>query len=249
MQFQFLYFHLLSPAVLAGWPAERQDPRGAFPTDTCYGTSHVASPDLSFPPRTIITVAATDARHYMYTVTFNPYVHCSSLDGSAQGGKGLSSEKRDGLWLSPPTTQHPLSLGHRRHQASLQQVSSSGVALLCPSALSSPHPSHWPSVQGGIEQGPAHLLDWGGRGGSCGIVLPPFHETLKGLPPDPHWLCVGAGISRILLPTPLWETPSLPPLSFIEFNLRIKSSPGAFRARSQPRKERAFQCLEPKGKY
>lgn len=87
------------------WPVERQDPRGAFPTDTCYGTSHVSSPGLSFPPRTIITVAATDARHYMYTVKFNPYAHRSSLDGSAQGGKGLSSEKQDSLWLSPPTTQ------------------------------------------------------------------------------------------------------------------------------------------------
>lgn len=88
MQFQFLYFHLLSPAVLAGWPAERQDPRGAFPTDTCYGTSHVASPDLSFPPRTIITVAATDARHYMYTVTFNPMSTVAPWMAVLREGKG-----------------------------------------------------------------------------------------------------------------------------------------------------------------
>lgn len=104
-------------------------------------------------------------------------------------------------------------------------------------------------LQGGMVQGPAHLLDSGGWGGSSGIVLPPFHETLKGLPLDLHWLCMGAGRSGVLLPTPLWETPSLPPLSFVEFNLRIKSSPGAFRAWSQLRQDRVFQCLEPKGKY
>lgn len=57
-----------------------------------------------------------------------------------------------------------------------------------------------------------------------------------------------AGRSGVLLPNPLWETPSLPPLSFVQFNLRIKSSPGAFWAWSQLRQDRVFQCLEQKRK-
>ena len=37
-----------------------------------------------------------------------------------------------------------------------------------------------------MDQGPAHLLDWGGCGRSNTIVLPALHETLKGQLPDPH---------------------------------------------------------------
>lgn len=33
---------------------------------------------------------------------------------------------------------------------------------------------------GGVDQGPAHLLDWGQCGGSSWITLPALHETLKG---------------------------------------------------------------------
>lgn len=60
-----------------------------------------------------------------------------------------------------------------RLQASLQQVSSSRVALLCPNALSPPpQPIPLIGLQGEVDQGPAPLLDWGGWGGSHRIVLP-----------------------------------------------------------------------------
>lgn len=53
-----------------------------------------------------------------------------------------------------------------RLQASLQQVSSSTVALLCPNALSPPpQPIPLIGLQGEMAQEPAPLLDWGGWGG------------------------------------------------------------------------------------
>lgn len=88
-------------------------------------------------------------------------------------------------------------------------------------------------LQGGMEWGPARLLHWGGCGGNNTIVLPALHETLKGSLPDPHTDSAWGREVGLFSPALLWGPP-LPHPSIMESNLRIKSSPGASWAWSQP---------------
>lgn len=150
--------------------------------------------------------------------------------------------------MKPLTAQSVVTslLPHSGHSAGRQKALSltpaglfiwGGPALPPCSVFPHTHPSHWPSGRGG----------WGGN---SRIALPALHETLKGQPSDPHsGSAQGQREVGLFSPPPsLWASP-LPPLSFVESNLRIKPGPGASWAWSQLRQDRVFQCLEPKGKY